>query len=49
MCLLQFLGKWYEVTWIPPEYQDAGNAWINYYHVYSMDHFGLRTSYYSGK
>ncbi|KAK7089772.1 retinol-binding protein 4-A-like [Littorina saxatilis] len=44
-----FLGKWYEIEWVSPAYMDAGELWINYYHVYSADEYGVVTGYYSGK
>ena len=46
---LQFMGTWYEILWIAPSYNDGGDLWINYYHVYSADDYGVVTGYYSGK
>ena len=43
------MGTWYEILWIAPSYNDGGDLWINYYHVYSADDYGVVTGYYSGK
>ncbi|KAL8623855.1 hypothetical protein ACOMHN_002183 [Nucella lapillus] len=47
--IYSFLGQWYEIEWIAPTYQDNGNSWINYYHVYTADRYGVVTGYSSGK
>ncbi|KAK7506902.1 hypothetical protein BaRGS_00001753 [Batillaria attramentaria] len=45
----KFMGVWYEIEWISPTYNDGGDAWVNYYHVYREGEYGVVTGYYSGK
>lgn len=45
----QFLGKWNEVQWIAPAFEDQASMWTDYYHEYNSDDYGQVTGYYSGK
>ncbi|XP_025105857.1 lazarillo protein-like [Pomacea canaliculata] len=47
--LTRFLGKWNEVQWIAPAFEDQASMWTDYYHEYNSDDYGQVTGYYSGK